>query len=57
VIGDGLAFTASGWGGRESIKAFRLGGKGDLAESNLVWEQRKGSSKIPTVFDDCLLQA
>lgn len=48
VIGDGLAFTASGWGGCESIKAFRLGGRGDLGESNLAWEQRKGASKIPS---------
>jgi len=48
VIGDGLVFTASGWGGRESIKAFRPGGQGDLCESNLVWEQRKGASKIPS---------
>jgi outer membrane protein assembly factor BamB len=48
VIGDGVAFTASGWGGRESIKAFRLGGKGDLGEENLVWEQKKGASKIPS---------
>jgi outer membrane protein assembly factor BamB len=48
VIGDGLAFTASGWGGRESIKAFRLGQRGDLGETNLVWEQRKGVSKIPS---------
>jgi outer membrane protein assembly factor BamB len=48
VIGDGLAFTASGWGGRESIKAFRLGGKGDLGESNLVWEQRKDMPRIPS---------
>jgi outer membrane protein assembly factor BamB len=48
VVGDGLAFTASGWGGRESIKAFRLGGQGDLGEANLVWEQRKGMSHIPS---------
>jgi outer membrane protein assembly factor BamB len=48
VIGDGVAFTASGWGGRESTKAFRLGGKGDLGESNLLWEQKKGASKIPS---------
>ena len=26
VVGEGLVFTAGGWGGRESIKAFRLGG-------------------------------
>jgi len=48
VLGDNIAFTGSGWGGRESTKAFRLGGHGDLGESNLVWEQKKGSSKIPS---------
>ena len=48
VLGDGLAFTASGWGGRESIKAFRLGSQGDLGESNLAWEQRKGMPRIPS---------
>src|ERR1043165_696610 len=32
VLGDGLAFTAGGWGGRDSIKAFKLGGRGDLRE-------------------------
>ena len=48
VLGDGLAYTASGWGGRESIKAFRLGAKGDLGESNLVWEQRKAMPHIPS---------
>lgn len=48
VIGDGLAFTASGWGGRESIKAFRLGGQGDLGETNLAWEQRKSLPRIPS---------
>lgn len=48
VIGDGLAFTASGWSGRDSIKAFRLGGQGDLGETNLVWEQRKGQPHIPS---------
>jgi outer membrane protein assembly factor BamB len=48
VLGDGLAFTACGWGGRESIKAFRLGGRGDLGESNLAWEQRKGMPRIPS---------
>jgi outer membrane protein assembly factor BamB len=49
VIGNGLAFTSGGWGGKETIKAFRMGGHGDLKESNLVWEQRKGMSKIPSM--------
>ncbi len=50
VLGDGLVFTAGGFGGRDSIKAFRLGGKGDLGERNLVWEQRKGMPKIPSML-------
>lgn len=48
VLGEGLVFTASGWGGRESIKAFRLGQRGDLGETNLAWEQRKGMPHIPS---------
>ena len=50
VIGDGLAFTSGGWGGKETIKAFRLGGKGDLKESNLLWEQKKGMPKVPSMI-------
>ena len=50
VLGDGLVFTAGGWGGRESIKAFRLGGSGDLGETNLAWEQRKGMPKVPSML-------
>ncbi len=49
VVGDGLVFTAGGWGGKETIKAFRLGGRGDLAETNLVWEQKKGMPKVPSL--------
>ncbi len=50
VLGDGLAFTSGGWGGKETIKAFRLGGAGDLKETNLVWEQRKGMPKVPSML-------
>ena len=50
VLGDGLVFTAGGWGGRESIKAFRLGGRGDLGTENLVWEQNKGMPKVPSLL-------
>lgn len=50
VIGEGLVFTAGGWGGRESIKAFRLGGRGDLGTNNLAWEQRKGMPKVPSLL-------
>lgn len=50
LIGEGMVFTAGGWGGRESIKAFKLGGKGDLKESHLVWEQKKGMPKVPSML-------
>lgn len=50
VVGGGLVFTAGGWGGRESIKAFRLGGQGDLGTNNLAWEQRKGVPKVPSML-------
>ncbi len=50
VLGKGLVFTAGGAGGRNSIKAFRLDGKGDLKETNLVWEQRKGEPKLPSMI-------
>lgn len=50
VLGEGLVFTAGGWGGRESIKAFKLGGQGDLKTNNLAWEQRKGMPKVPSML-------
>ena len=50
VIGDGLVFTAGGWGGKETIKAFRLGGQGDQKEANLVWQQKKGMPKVPSML-------
>ncbi len=48
VVGDGLVFTATGYGGPESTRAFRLGGTGDLQETLLVWEQKPGSPKVPS---------
>ncbi len=50
VLGEGLVFTAGGWAGRDSIKAFRLGGEGELKESNLVWEQKKNMPKVPSLL-------
>ena len=50
VLGDGLAFCSGGWGGKEGIKAFRLGGEGSLQQSNLVWEQKRGEPKVPSLL-------
>ena len=50
IIGNDLAFTSGGWGGKESIKAFKLGERGELKESNLVWEQKKSMPKVPSML-------
>jgi outer membrane protein assembly factor BamB len=50
VVGEGLVFTAGGWGGRESIKAFRLGAVGDSKANDPVWEQRRGMPKVPSML-------
>ena len=50
AAGDGLVFTASGFSGRDSIRAFRLGGEGELQETNLAWEQRKAMPRVPSLL-------
>ena len=50
LIGDGFVFTSGGFRGKETIKAFKLGATGDLKESNLVWEQKKGTPKVPSMI-------
>lgn len=50
VIGEGLVFTAGGWSGKETIKAFKIGGSGDQGETRLVWEQKKGMPKVPSML-------
>ena len=50
VIGGGLVYTAGGWGGRESIKAFKMGGQGELGTNNLVWEQKGIMPRIPSML-------
>jgi outer membrane protein assembly factor BamB len=50
VVGGDLVFTSGGWGGRESIKAFRLGAKGDCGTNNLVWERKGIMPKVPSML-------
>ena len=50
VIGGGLVYTAGGWGGCESIKAFKLGGQGELGTNNLIWEQKGIMPKVPSML-------
>ncbi len=39
VIGEGMAFTASGFGD-STIRVVRLGGKGDVTKTHIVWESK-----------------
>jgi outer membrane protein assembly factor BamB len=63
VFGDGMVFTSSGFptqaGGKPiypAIRAFRLGGKGDVSATNLVWEEKKAVPMVPSfLFADHLL--
>ena len=41
VVGNGLIFTSSGFEA-PTIRAIRLGGEGDVTETHIDWEQKKG---------------
>lgn len=41
VVGDGLIFTSSGFEA-PTIRAIRIGGKGEVTKSHIAWEQTKG---------------
>ena len=50
VIGDGLLFTSPGFGAKSgpALRCWRLGGRGDVTQSNLVWETKKAVPTIPS---------
>lgn len=57
VIGDGLVISSSGFPTpvhnqpiHAAIRAFKLGGQGDVTQSNLVWEQKKNPPMIPSLL-------
>jgi len=47
VLGDGLIFTSSGFEA-PTIRAIRPGGHGDVTESHVVWEQKRGVPALPS---------
>jgi outer membrane protein assembly factor BamB len=47
VLGEGLIFTASGFE-KPTIRAFRPGGRGDVTQTHLAWEQTRGVPSIPS---------
>jgi outer membrane protein assembly factor BamB len=49
VIGEGLAFTASGFG-QSRICAVRLGGHGNVTQTHTVWESREDVPKMSSLL-------
>lgn len=47
VIVDGMVITSSGFEA-PTIRAIRLGGKGDVTETHIAWEQKKGVPALPS---------
>ena len=41
VVADGVLYTSSGFEA-PTIRAIRLGGKGDVTDTHIAWEQKKG---------------
>jgi outer membrane protein assembly factor BamB len=53
IFGEGVVYTSSGFPTNEpyaAIRAFRLGGKGEVTKQNLIWEQKKGVPMIPSLL-------
>ncbi len=49
VTGDGLIFTSSGFE-EPTIRAIRLGGSGDVTDSHIAWEQKRGVPALPSLL-------
>jgi outer membrane protein assembly factor BamB len=47
VLGEGLIFTSSGFE-EPTIRAIRPGGVGDVTETHIAWEQKKGVPALPS---------
>lgn len=50
VVGDGLVFTSSGFE-KTTLRTVKLAdGRGDVTESHVAWEQRKGAPTQPSLL-------
>jgi outer membrane protein assembly factor BamB len=47
VIGHGLIFTASGFE-KPTIRAIRTGGKGEVTQTHIAWEQTRNVPSVPS---------
>ena len=49
VVGDSMAFTASGFG-EETILAVRLGGSGDVTQTHVAWRVKEDVPHVPSML-------
>ena len=49
AMGDGLIFTSSGFE-KTTIRTVRTGGRGDITQSHVAWEQKKGAPTQPSLL-------
>ena len=49
AAGEGLLFTSSGFE-KTTLRAVKLGGKGDVTQTHIAWEERKGTPTQPSLL-------
>ncbi|MEL0097025.1 MAG: PQQ-binding-like beta-propeller repeat protein [Planctomycetaceae bacterium] len=49
VVGDGLLYTSSGFEA-PTLRAIRLGGKGEVTNSHIAWEQKNGVAALASLL-------
>lgn len=47
ALGDGIIYTSSGFE-EPTIRAIQLGGSGDVTDTHILWEQKKGVPAMPS---------
>ena len=49
AVGDGLIYTSSGFEA-PTLRAIRLGGKGDITKTHVAWEQKNGVAALSSLL-------
>ena len=49
VVGDGLIYTSSGFEA-PTLRAIRLGGKGDITKTHIAWERKRGVAALSSLL-------
>lgn len=49
VVGNGMIYTSSGFEA-PTLRAIKLGGEGDVTETHIAWEQKRGVAALPSLL-------